>query len=1016
MPVCTPQYRLLLPCLLSCWLGLLGISSAWAVDATRSLAQLRHTSWTARDGAPSDVIEFAQTADGFLWLATARGLVRFDGQRFDPVNLFPNDAPRPQNLSTLFVRPDGALWIAMRTGGVVLLKDGQPQFYGAESGLPAARIVSFAMDRGGVTWASSTNGLYRLEGQRWQAVGADWGLSAAGGMLRQDQQGALWIANDRGQWFVLRPSARRFAAQAKADTASDLAQTPDGRLWLWQMDGKVQALDAPATSAWQAASRQGILMADRSGSLWLGSWNQGLQRIADPAQPAAVTRRPIEHFGKRQGLSGDLVMALFEDREGNVWVGTPDGLDRFSDSRVVAVAADHLRVGGALAPAEDERVWTANFVDGLHLLSPSAPPEAITLPRGSPRAAGLAMHSAPDGTVWIAGFTGLWRGRGQRLERHIPAPTGTGDIIQSMTQSSDGLLWVSFVGQGLWRLQGEHWLPPDPRLPKEDALSLHADAAGRTWIGYAGNRIVGVEAGQLRHYTEAQGLQLGRVLTLHARSGRLWAGGEAGLSLMQDGHFRPLRLAGNQGLGFVTGIVETAAGELWLNEESGLLHLPRQELQRFLADTAYTPRVERLDALDGLYGSLAPLRPTPSMVEASDGRLWLSRNSATYWLYPDQRPAPPSPPPVVITGASSSEQVHGLSDQTLQLPLGTRGLRITYTALNLGTPEHSRFRYRLEGLETQWQDAGHRREAVYTNLSPGHYRFSVQASQRDGPWSSSAAELSFSVPPAFYQTRWFQALCVLALGLLAWLLHRWRSDRACRRLEERIQAGLAERERIARELHDHLMQGTVGLTLQVQAGLAELPRGHPAQRTLEHALNQADLMLAQTREQVQDLRSHQQPLELGQALVEALMLQRGGALEPQIRCRVAGQVRPLREASWAEAYRIGLEAGVNALRHAEARQIEIGIDYGRERLSLRVADDGCGLCAEVREAGGRPGHWGLRGMRERAALLDATLSVQSSGGGGTEVVLHIKAQLAYQTEPRRWLLWPRRLRAGSARA
>jgi signal transduction histidine kinase/ligand-binding sensor domain-containing protein len=1010
-------HRFLLSALLVGWLSSLGSGSAWAVDPTRSLAQLRHTSWTVRDGAPGDVIEFAQTTDGFLWLATARGLMRFDGQRFEHINLFPNAAPRPQNLSTLLVRPDGALWIAMRTGGAVLLKDGQPTFYGTESGLPSQRIVSFATDRQGATWASSTGGLYRLEGSRWHAIGADWGFSGGAGMLRTDSQGSLWVNNFSDQWFVLRPSAHRFEWQTKADSAADLAQTRDGRFWLWYFDGKVQALGSKKVSAWQGSLRTGTLMSDRSGSLWLGTWGEGLQRIADPDQPPGNARRPIEHFGKREGLSGNLVMAMFEDREGNVWVGTPNGLDRFSDSRVTAVAANRLTLGGALAPADGGHVWAINAAEGVHLLSPSALFEHMTDARGQGSKTGAVAHRAADGTVWIAGIDGLWRGRGRRLDRYASAPPGVDDTAQTMTQSGDGLLWVSFFGQGLWRLQGKHWLPPDARLPMDEALSLLTDAAGRTWIGYAGNRIVCVDGSQLRHYTAAQGLQLGRVLTLHARSGRLWAGGEAGLSLLKDGRFHPLRLAGPRPMGFVTGIVETAAGELWLNEESGLLHLPAEELQRFLSEPSYLPRADRIDALDGLYGNLPPLRPTPSMVESSDGRLWLSRNSGTYWLDPKQRHAPPLPPPVVITGASSGDRLYAPSEPPLQLPQGTRGLRIAYTALNLGSPEHSRFRYRLEGLDTEWQDVGPRREAVYTNLGPGHYRFSVQASQRDGPWSSSAAELSFSVPPAFYETRWFHGMGVLALALLSWALHHWRSDRACRRLEERIQAGLAERERIARELHDHLMQGTVGLTLQVQASLAELPIGHPAQQMLGNALGQADLMLAQTREQVQDLRSHQQYVELGQALVEALTQQRGGTTDlPQIHCSVSGRIRPLRAATWAEAYRIGLEAGVNTLRHAQARQIEIGIDYGRAQFSLRVRDDGHGLPTEVLAAGGRPGHWGLRGMRERAALLDTTLSVRSHAGQGTEIELHIKAILAYQTEPRHWRLWPRWLRAGSSRA
>ena len=320
------------------------------------------------------------------------------------------------------------------------------------------------------------------------------------------------------------------------------------------------------------------------------------------------------------------------------------------------------------------------------------------------------------------------------------------------------------------------------------------------------------------------------------------------------------------------------------------------------------------------------------------------------------------------------------------MPIGTRQLRIDYTALNLGTPEHTRFRYKLEGVDDDWQQAGTRREAAYTNLGPGRYRFVVHAAFGNAEWNEAGDSLEFMVLPAFYQTRAFTALCLLALAAIGWGLHRWRIHLNCLRVQERIEARLAERERIARELHDTLLQSTAGLMLQFQAALDGMPPEQAtARRGIAIALDKADGVLVEGRERVLDLRSHQQDEELSQALFDLA----SNAGSPSVSRLVTGRPRPLCAAIWAEAYRIGQEAIVNAQRHAQATTITIEMDYAASGPSLRVRDDGIGIAPEVLAAGARPGHWGLVGMRERAVQMEANLLVTSRPGAGTEVLLRM---------------------------
>ncbi len=420
--------------------------------------------------------------------------------------------------------------------------------------------------------------------------------------------------------------------------------------------------------------------------------------------------------------------------------------------------------------------------------------------------------------------------------------------------------------------------------------------------------------------------------------------------------------------------------------------------------------VTRLDWRDGVLGASPQIRQLPSAVVGSDGRLWFSRHQGIYWVDPTRATAPVTPPPAQVTGLWVDGKAMALGPST-QLPVAPQVVRITYTAPLPGAARLLTYRIRLLGLNDRWQDVGARREQVFNQLPPGDYRLELQALHGENS-ASTVTQLAFSVPPALHQTIGFRAL----LGLLALasgaVLYRWRVAVNCRRMQERIEARLAERERIARELHDTLLQGTQALSLQIEASLQELPADAPQRQRLSRALDHADATLVDARERVQDLRRHQQPAELSVALREAIELMRASAPAPALRAECLGRERPLVNAIWHEAFRLGLEAAQNALQHAQATQLTVQVQYGADALLLTITDDGIGLPADGSAA--PEGHFGLRGLRERARLMGATLDIRSNTGQGTAIQLRVRASGAYASTDRRPGWWPARRRANPA--
>ncbi|WP_454831044.1 sensor histidine kinase [Pseudoxanthomonas wuyuanensis] len=994
-------------------LGLLSALPALALDRRLSLDQLHHTRWTISEGAPGDIRALAQTSDGYLWLGSSIGLYRFDGvafERFEPED----GEPLPSDsISALLALPDNGLLIGSGSQGhTSVLRDGRLSHAGERSGF-SNRIRSFARDSDGRIWAATLNGLYRLEGTHWQRADP---RQQRVYQVFAGRDGSVWTASVEGI-FKLPPRARDDAFERLDLPVSFLglfAQSPDGTLW--QADERL-GLRRPEASdrgtwPWRNASAMAI---DRDGALWLES-DTGLNRIRFPENlppPAQAVPADLAESMPLSRLSGNGIRAMLEDREGNLWVSTIGGLDRFRNNVFFDVAQPGG--GGGLAPADDGQVWLASYYRGLlrsgraHGYFPEAGAQ-LTL-----------IHRDHEGILWLGGQRrpSLLHYRQGRFGE-LPLPEGGEDRwVSALAKDAQGALWVSLYPPnlgGVYRYAGGVWRERGgiAGLPQQAADSLWFDQQQRLWLGYADNRVAMLEAGKVRSFDADDGLAVGDVQLIRSLGANVWFAGESGLARYANERFHSLRTADELGFRGVTGIVATGNGDLWLSQTAGVSHLPAAELAKSAADPRYRVQVRRFDYLDGIQGTPVQVAPRPTATQSDDGKLWFTAGNL-FWVDPERILRNPLPPPVIVRALTRNDGVRIASPRSgLELPQGTDNLRIDYTALSLTMPERVRFRYRLHGVDTQWQQAGTRREAFYTNLRPGKYRFHVIASNNDGVWNSEGATLDFSIAPAFHQTGWFLILCALAaLGLL-WMLYLLRLRRLTARLREQIGERHRERERIARELHDTLLQSVQGLILRFQALSDRLPDDEPVRSAMVRTLDRADEVLAEGRKRVMDLRAGAGGIGELSAALSAVGDELGQTSATVCLVQYEGTPYRLNPLVQDELYRIGREALLNAFQHADARQVTVRVIYGRRALRLSVCDNGHGLPEAVLQARGKPGHWGLSGMQERAGRIGAAFKLDSAVGGGTCIELEVPAGDAYRgRRRRRWLGRGHQQRPGS---
>jgi len=947
---------------------------------------LHHTSWTGRDGAPAMVLSMTQTKDGWLWLGGPMGLYRFDGMQFE--QFAPANEPLlTRNVSVVSALDDGSLWIGYRTGGAARLQQGRIHNYSERDGLPSRAVWGVERDAEGRIWAATAQGMYYLENDRWQVPASAWQLPDGWyKTLMRDRQGTLWVQGDPGIFF-LRPGAKQFARAPVSSGTGVLFNLPDGSVLSWdaararfnRLAGTAQGRSA---QQWQRLGDPTSLLFDRHGNLWVGL-KSGLEYR---------TGNAVFGNSPSQGLSGPSVGALFEDREGNIWAATSTGIDRFRGRRLEKVEVPESAIGAAIMADDSGGAW----IGGFHVAAGDGGAARVT-PLWPAERGGWAnwvtgYTRSSDGILWGTSFGALRRIDG-RDHRKIAAPGALGNRLLTNIQADDnGDLLAAVQQLGLYRRKADGEWQQDGGEGEVNVMA-RSDTLG-LWLGYFPGLLVQQQGAKRRSYGSADGLALGLVMALQPHGSHLWAGGDKGLALFEGGRFKQVNGIDDETFDGISGIVELDNGDLWLNAATGLFHIPDAEIARFKRDPAYRVHYGRIDQLDGLEGSAPRVTPSPSLVQASDKRLWIVRSTGVFRLDPGaQLPHAPAQPAVIKTIGPLGEgkALH----ERVQLAPGVSALQIDYTIPSLAMPERVRFRYRLDGVEDGWQEAGARRSAYYSDLAPGDYRFRLAASDYNGQWNDQQTVLAFTIVPAITQTWWFRTLCGGLLLSAAYLVHRWRISRMARHMAHRLQERVRERERIARELHDTLLQSVQSLILHVHAAVIKLPQKDALRLQLENALRQADNVVDEGRGRIRELRGEDEDkLNLADAiLATAERLRLGGGNAVQLTMR--GKPRQLDGAIYQETLAIVNEAIANACSHARAKRIEVELHYGTREFCCHVRDDGEGIPADIVNVGGRQNHWGMRGMAERAARIDAKLVLRSSAATGTEWQLVLPAALAY---------------------
>ncbi len=991
----------------------LAVVDCRALDSLRAIDQFQHTAWSTGDGAPPDIWALAQGPDGFLWLATGAGLYRFDGVAFERIQPAGNRQFLSMDITSIATRLAGDVWVGYYAGGVSRLKDGFLTNFTVQQGFPAGRVFGIAIESSGVVWAAAKQGLARYDGKRWQIVGADWNFPPYGALyVMISRDGTLWVTTDKSI-VCLRPHARRFQTVLEPALArARPAEAPDGTIWISEQAAGIFALSGPdgrlpgRPSPARPGSNGNILRAksllfDREGVLWAADADHGgIFRVLHPsAHAGALQRADIDDvFDRKSGLTSDIAVPLLEDSEHDVWVGTNLGLDRFRDVAFSSVRQiPDMGKGFAFGRRPDGSLLIVNRVSLFHAQNAESIDRVMALPQLV-----SSLFVGQEGTVWLGGISQDWKSNiiarldGSRLTP-IPLPKAPAENVLVLTEDRDGGLIAAFDPYGIMRYKDHAWsvLRARPTLPSPGYGTASRDSHGRLWIGYPTGVAALIDHGSARFFSARDGLSVGDIATIEDEAGIVWIGGDEGLARFDGQRFDTIdakRIAPFRG---ISGIVASTDDAVWLNGIFGIVRVGQRDLLRAFRDRDFRLPWRLFDYRDGVVGAAQQGAPHTALA-GRDGTLWFITNQGIVTADPGRLRLNARPPPVQILGLAADGRSFPLAGAALSP--GTSDIRIDYTAPSLPVPERVQFRYRLEGLDKTWTDAGTRRQAFYTNLSPGDYRFRVIASNNDGVWNTAGASLAFSVQPTFFQTRFFYALCAAVLLLVLWLLYSLRLRQVTARLTGMLEERLRERERIARELHDTFLQGIQGLILEFQAIANRIPAPEPVHQQMERALERADNILVEGRESVHDLRASHEDGDVARDFEDAI-----AELPPASpRCALSqrGQPRRLHPVIREEILKIGREALINACRHAQATTVQIELTYMYGRFRLRVRDDGAGIAAEVLARGEREGHYGLKGMRERAERIKSVVSVVTAASVGTEIELRVPARIAYMRPPR----------------
>ncbi len=940
--------------------------------------------WQTQDGLPENMAQaFAQTPDGYLWIGTTGGLVRFDGVRFVVFDRGNTSQIKENSIFCLTVARDGNLWAGTDGGGLLRYQNGVFRHYSAADGLSNDFVRVVYEDHEGILWVGTDDGLFRLSGDRILRVdGQDNIPPLAVHAIRQDDTGGLWVGGSK-LVVIHKRDCKEYPLKGypSASRVKSILQTRDRIIWVGTVSGlqrmRLNATgDARFERIAEISSTVRTLHEDNAGTLWIGTIGGGLLRYRDGR---------FSRVNTPEDPPSNTVLALYEDSERNIWVGLQTGLLRLSRTPMTTFplpGAQNADFGTVYAD-KDGSLWVASA--NLYRINPRRSASEL-IPPLSPGIRVRDVLRDHTGSLWVG-----TEGHGVTVSKggtqvHYTTRNGlTNDFIRAFLESRDGSIWIG-TDEGLNRWHDGVLT----RYRMSEGLSyfsiraLLEDTQGDIWIGTE----QGVSHWQNGKFVEdavTERLRSEKVWTMHQdRDGGLWFGTRGGgLFRWRAGKLSAFTSAQGLASNSIYQILEDQRGTFWMSGPNGIVSVARADLDKLAEVPEFRPAVTLYGLSDGveatqMHGGVAPAGClTPS------GELWFPSNRGPVRILPDQTRPGVLPRVVIEQVLVDGREVRNSGH--LVAPPGEGKLEINYSAIRLRSQERIRFRYRLEGFDSDWTEALSARTAYYTSLPPGQYQFRVQAFEMNMPEKVTEASLPIEWRPHLYRSAWFLALCALLMvgGIL--LVHQLR----LRQVHARFEAVLEERNRIAREMHDTIIQGCAGASALLEAVVVLEPESKgPRKDLLDSARQQIRTTVDEARQAVWNLRQKGTASPEITQLLGNMAQQVGHMSRVPVRFEASGKPLPLDRTVEYVLLMVAREAVSNAVHHAQPEEVRIEVNFDKDKMRMQVVDNGRGFNLEEALAS-QSSHFGLVGMRERIEHLGGRFEIESAPGSGTRLCVDV---------------------------
>ncbi len=981
-------------------------NSATALSPHKSISQYIRDKWGAEQGFPGGPIyAIAQTPDGYLWIGAERGLVRFDGLRF---HLFEHSG------STIFpagpvlalaVDGEANLWVRFRGPRLLRYHDGKFQDVLSDLKLPETEVTAMCAGRNGdILFSGLLNGTVRYSKGRFVTLASLTELPKLVISVAETSDGRVWLGTRDAGLYYLRDGRVGVTTGLPDRKINSLLATDNRELWIGTDNGVVRwdgtEFSAAAKSHALDHTRGLVMIRDRDSNIWVGA-PDGLTRI--DGQGLSSLEKGESKSGR---LASGPVTALFEDREGNLWVGTRQGIERLRDSVFTTYAASAGlpgKINGPVYVDAQGRTWFAPSQGGLYWVKENQVGRVENASLGKDVIYSIGGNnqsiSGNQGELWIGrrgGLSQLRYGDNSFATRTYTTVDGLAqNVIFAVHQARDGTVWAGTLSGGVSSFKNGTFKTYTTAngLGSNSITAILETSDGSMWFGTP-NGLNVLSNGRWRIYTSRDGLPPGTVNCLSEdSSGTIWVGTANGVGFIRSGAIRAPREVPESLHEQVFGIEEDKTGSLWVATANHVLRVNRDAMLR---DALSDADVREFGLADGL-GSTQGVKRHQSVVADSIGRIWFSMDRGLSFVDPTPMALSSAPALLHVEAISADGRPINLG-QSVRIAAPHQRITLGYSGLSLSVPARVRFKFRLDGFDQGWSEPTEAREAVYTNLDSGSYRFRVIASNSDGVWNSTESSLEFKIEPVFWQTWWFRLSTLIALAIVALAFVRLRFLKLTKQLNVRFEERLAERTRIAQELHDTLLQGFLSASMQLHVANDHLAPDSQAKPLVARVLELMGQVIEEGRNAVRGLRSSKlSSIDLEQAFSK---IRQEFPVQSQtgFRVIVEGTPRPLRWVIRDEVYLIGHEALSNAFRHAHANEIEVELEFAASYLRVLIRDDGGGIDTQVLNSG-RDGHWGLSGMKERAQRIGGELRVLSRAVAGTEVELLVPGQIAFAYRP-----------------